>query len=173
LRKPLPNHQVVPGTDVEAGEIQQALNILKKPNRDAIETYDLPGPTGESNRLSMYAKGVILCLGPTVGDAVMQIKIAKSMGCSALSIVPGDKFSGNISGFLNRDILSQLSGIDAVALWSTVDDLKLARRALASRSGPIVPLFATKEMKDLCVHERHICIDTTAAGGNASLLAAQ
>ena len=46
------------------------------------------------------------------------------------------------------------------------------RRALASRDGPIVRLVATVINPTGYVHERAICFDTTAAGGNASLLAA-
>jgi len=44
--------------------------------------------------------------------------------------------------------------------------------ALAGRSGPIVPLETTVIAPEGYVVERHLCIDTTAAGGNASLLAA-
>jgi RHH-type proline utilization regulon transcriptional repressor/proline dehydrogenase/delta 1-pyrroline-5-carboxylate dehydrogenase len=46
------------------------------------------------------------------------------------------------------------------------------RRALAGRAGPIVPLVMTLDDPAPFWHERHLCIDTTAAGGNASLLAA-
>jgi RHH-type proline utilization regulon transcriptional repressor/proline dehydrogenase/delta 1-pyrroline-5-carboxylate dehydrogenase len=44
------------------------------------------------------------------------------------------------------------------------------RRALAARSGPIVPQITEAEIATRCQVERHHCIDTTAAGGNASLL---
>ena len=43
--------------------------------------------------------------------------------------------------------------------------------ALADRDGEIVQLITA--MPDLAhvAHERHLCVDTTAAGGNAALLA--
>ncbi|MEP2948351.1 MAG: hypothetical protein ABJP18_19010 [Lentilitoribacter sp.] len=63
--------------------------------------------------------------------------------------------------------------IDGVALWSDEDDLNLARRAIAQREGAIIPLITSSDMAHQCIIERHICIDTTAAGGNASLLASQ
>jgi len=173
IRRPLANHRVVSGEQVDINELEKALDDLAAPIRRAIETIDLPGPTGESNRLSIFPKGTILCLGPTVEDAMQQLEIAQSVGCAAIGVVPDLNREGSVSGFLDRHLLTTLSGFDAVALWSTVDDLALAGLALAKRDGPITPILATKDMKDLCIHERHICIDTTAAGGNASLLAAQ
>ncbi|MER2507560.1 MAG: hypothetical protein ABTQ27_02245, partial [Amaricoccus sp.] len=45
------------------------------------------------------------------------------------------------------------------------------RRALAARAGAIVPLETALIAPERYCLERHLCIDTTAAGGNASLLA--
>lgn len=42
---------------------------------------------------------------------------------------------------------------------------------LSARDGPIIPLLAESDNSYGYRVERHICIDTTAAGGNASLLA--
>jgi RHH-type proline utilization regulon transcriptional repressor/proline dehydrogenase/delta 1-pyrroline-5-carboxylate dehydrogenase len=42
---------------------------------------------------------------------------------------------------------------------------------LAARSGPIVPLVSEVLNPAAYAHERAVCVDTTAAGGNASLLA--
>jgi RHH-type proline utilization regulon transcriptional repressor/proline dehydrogenase/delta 1-pyrroline-5-carboxylate dehydrogenase len=68
--------------------------------------------------------------------------------------------------------LATLTGFDAVMLWSGEEDLRAARKALASRDGPLIPLI-TETMPDArLLLERHVCIDTTAAGGNAALLAA-
>jgi RHH-type proline utilization regulon transcriptional repressor/proline dehydrogenase/delta 1-pyrroline-5-carboxylate dehydrogenase len=68
-------------------------------------------------------------------------------------------------------MLEDLQGFDAVVLWSNDEDLSAAKQALAKRNGPIIPLITTEDLQNYCVIERHICIDTTAAGGNASLLA--
>ena len=45
------------------------------------------------------------------------------------------------------------------------------RQALAERTGPIVPLVTEVLYPAAYAHERSVCVDTTAAGGNASLLA--
>jgi len=34
-----------------------------------LAVHDLPGPTGESNRLSYHARGTVLYLGPTPEQA--------------------------------------------------------------------------------------------------------
>jgi RHH-type proline utilization regulon transcriptional repressor/proline dehydrogenase/delta 1-pyrroline-5-carboxylate dehydrogenase len=94
------------------------------------------------------------------------------MGCPALMVAPGVDAMEGVDGFLSRESLSKLRGIAVVALWSDDDDLGEARRALAARDGALVPLVSNDDLDSYCVHERHTCIDTTAAGGNASLLAA-
>ena len=67
-------------------------------------------------------------------------------------------------------MVDQLSGTlfpDGPADW-----LRALRRALAARPGAIVPLETAPVAPERYAAERHLCIDTTAAGGNASLLAA-
>ncbi|HMI15055.1 MAG TPA: hypothetical protein VK526_01685, partial [Bradyrhizobium sp.] len=62
--------------------------------------------------------------------------------------------------------------IDVVAISADIGTLRAIRRALARRSGPIVPLVSEVISPNAYVHERAVCVDTTAAGGNATLLAA-
>lgn len=169
----LPAHDVVAGAEVDVVTVQSALSSAVTDTHRALEAIDMPGPTGESNRWSTFAKGTILCLGPTSDDAVKQMKIAKKMGCQSVGVAPGLSGPGTFQGYLNRSALTHLQDFEAVALWSNEGDLVAARKALADRDGAILPLIATDDMKELCVLERHLCIDTTAAGGNASLLAAQ
>jgi RHH-type proline utilization regulon transcriptional repressor/proline dehydrogenase/delta 1-pyrroline-5-carboxylate dehydrogenase len=93
------------------------------------------------------------------------------MGCPTLIVVPGAQGADSIDGFLDRSDLRLLEGIEVVALCSDDQDLRAARKALAARQGKILPLVATNDLGSYCLLERHTCIDTTAAGGNASLLA--
>ena len=44
-------------------------------------------------------------------------------------------------------------------------------QALAGRKGPTLPLITAMPDRAHVAHERHLCVDTTAAGGNAALLA--
>ena len=50
-------------------------------------------------------------------------------------------------------------------------DARAHARALATRKGPILPLIGGLPDRGHVVLERHVCIDTTASGGNAQLLA--
>ena len=61
---------------------------------------------------------------------------------------------------------------DCVAFAGNGDRLRALRSALARREGAIVPVISETVYPAAYGHERAVCIDTTAAGGNASLLAA-
>jgi len=123
----------VSGAIVSAQDVQARLNAVSFEDVP-LGSEALPGPTGESNLLSNYAKGRILCLGPSREAVLAQAKIARAQGCGAVL-------------------------------------LRAYRRALANRSGKLIPLITQDDLAESCRIERHICIDTTAAGGNASLLA--
>ncbi|NSX54336.1 bifunctional proline dehydrogenase/L-glutamate gamma-semialdehyde dehydrogenase PutA [Parasulfitobacter algicola] len=151
--------------------VQNALMALDAPNRMTLVTYDMPGPTGESNRLSLHPRGKVLCLGPRIEQAQNQAKIAQDCGCTTLIVCSGATGQNAISGQLNHAHLEQLTGFDVVAIWTDIDILRTVRQALAKRNGPIIPIATQDDMEHRCVLERHICIDTTASGGNASLLA--
>jgi RHH-type proline utilization regulon transcriptional repressor/proline dehydrogenase/delta 1-pyrroline-5-carboxylate dehydrogenase len=152
-------------------DIQNAINQLQVDRHKELQSISLPGPTGESNRLTLYPRGVILCLGPTPANAAKQAAIATSQGCAAIVVCPECLGPQALDGFLDRDLLTTLSGFDAVALWSNAEDLRITKLALAARDGVIIPLITERDMADRCVIERHVCVDTTASGGNASLLA--
>ena len=133
------------------------------------EVMSLAGPTGESNRYARWPRGVVLCLGPGPGTAERQAKEAGSTGCAPVAIAPG---SSDIDGTLPPDLLETLPDIAAVIWHGNAATARDLRRALAAREGPIVPLVTGGDLASMLVHERHVSIDTTAAGGNASLLAA-
>ena len=158
--------------EADFDDVQSLLDGLAGRASPRLRTLDLPGPTGESNRLSHYPKGIVLCLGPTAEDAAEQARIAKSAGCEAAPVAPGAQGENAIPGFLPRDALRSLRNVALVALWSDAQDLAAARVALAARDGALIPLVGSRNLAEKCVHERHVCIDTTAAGGNASLFAA-
>jgi RHH-type proline utilization regulon transcriptional repressor/proline dehydrogenase/delta 1-pyrroline-5-carboxylate dehydrogenase len=77
-----------------------------------------------------------------------------------------------LDGQADPEALTGLPGLALVAARGPADWLRTLRRALARREGPIVPLETSLIAPERYVIERHLCIDTTAAGGNASLLAA-
>ncbi|WP_427452033.1 bifunctional proline dehydrogenase/L-glutamate gamma-semialdehyde dehydrogenase PutA [Litorimonas sp. WD9-15] len=124
-----------------------------------LHTLDCPGPTGESNRLTRYARGKILCLGPDVEEQMLLVEGAGGRGVA----LPG----------LDPDHLEQLTGFAAVVRWSEEAERRASRIALARRDGPILPLATTRDVTWAVTTEVHVCIDTTASGGNAALLAGE
>ena len=139
---------------------QEILNKVTAPDRKVLHISTLPGPTGELNILSSYPKGIVLCLGPTSTQAKQQAKLAHDAGCNTCII-------------LNIDLseLTNLKGFDVVIFWAERDAIQKARTCLANRNGPLIPLITDINVTQRCILERHVCIDTTAAGGNVALLA--
>ena len=137
-----------------------------------LSEQTMQGPTGESNCLYEYGRGVVLCLGPSLKAAEQQASIAQKNGCLALIVCPDASGDDAIDGYLPRQSLSTLKGFQVVSLWSSGDDLTKARQALASRDGGIISIASDAYLlAEVCRVERHVCKDTTAAGGNVSLLA--
>ncbi|MCF3935771.1 bifunctional proline dehydrogenase/L-glutamate gamma-semialdehyde dehydrogenase PutA [Acuticoccus sp. M5D2P5] len=157
------------GAKATRADVQAALDSLARPT-EPLTVEDLPGPTGESNRLSTFPRGKVLCAGPSLEQARHQAAAAREGGNAVLIVAPGAVDGGEphlrgIDGVLDPADLAALRGLDALAYEGA--DLGPVRRALAERFGPIVPVFSAR---DSFVIERHLCIDTAAAGGNAKLL---
>ncbi|WP_306117553.1 MULTISPECIES: bifunctional proline dehydrogenase/L-glutamate gamma-semialdehyde dehydrogenase PutA [unclassified Roseitalea] len=172
VKRPLPARPAAEGRPADRAKVQAAITRLRAEiDGTPRETRDLPGPTGESNRWSIYARGLVLCLGPTLDDGQAQARQAMAAGCAALIVAPGACGANVIDGVLDPGELDRLDGFDAIAYWGDEAAARRIRRALAARDGPILPLLVADPIGRLCLIERHICIDTTAAGGNAALLA--
>ncbi|WCR12339.1 bifunctional proline dehydrogenase/L-glutamate gamma-semialdehyde dehydrogenase PutA [Paracoccus stylophorae] len=156
---PITRRPAVTAPQADPVAIQKDLDDALTDSATPRETVVLPGPTGESNRLTTHARGTVLCLGP---NAQEQAAIAASQGCAAVAV----------DGHLDANALKTLSGMAVVAYDGSEDQARHYRQALAARDGAIVPLVASAELAAYAILERHLCIDTTASGGNASLLAA-
>jgi RHH-type proline utilization regulon transcriptional repressor/proline dehydrogenase/delta 1-pyrroline-5-carboxylate dehydrogenase len=57
-----------------------------------------------------------------------------------------------------------------VAFCGPEAEAREIRQVLASRLGRIIPLSVSDDMHHLCIQERHTCVNTTASGGNTTLL---
>ncbi len=143
--------------------LQDRINETPRDLYHRLSQQQMDGPTGESNMLSFYGRGRVLCLGPGADTAQKQADIARAQGCSAViipeAVAPND--------------LTQAKGFDLAAYDGDDENLRDYRRALASRSGAIIPITRSVDLASYCIIERHVCIDTTAAGGNTSLLAGE
>ncbi|WP_271274018.1 bifunctional proline dehydrogenase/L-glutamate gamma-semialdehyde dehydrogenase PutA [Aliamphritea hakodatensis] len=141
----------------------------------------MPGPTGELNLLTNHARGVVLCLGPDLASLREQLLMALSQGNAAIAVAPGaaqladslpEGFAvKGVSGSLDEVALVGCEGFAAVASQAEPAKLQAYRQALAERGGALLPLLTEPGTVERYVIERHLCVDTTAAGGNASLIA--
>jgi len=159
---------------------------------------ELPGPTGESNSLYYEPRGVIVCLFDDKAGAeqwLLQVITALAAGNSLLMIMDenhgktSEEFAKKLSialkqtGIYDRVLklapLNQLESLlenenIAAALVNCESDWQayLAKK-LAQREGEILPLVAEYNLDQLYYRlttEKTISIDTTAAGGNTSLM---
>lgn len=146
------------------------------------EPQEMPGPTGELNLLSDHGRGTVVCLGPDQVTAMTQAMMALSQGNAVVVVAPeAEQFMAQaiakglpvvaISGLLIADALVDAENFAAVASNADADSLRQYRVALAERDGALLPLITELNSPERFVIERHLCIDTTAAGGNASLIA--
>ncbi|WP_010323233.1 bifunctional proline dehydrogenase/L-glutamate gamma-semialdehyde dehydrogenase PutA [Marinobacterium stanieri] len=167
--------------EARATELQRLFNDVPAP-MDAEPEF-MPGPTGELNRLSNCARGLVLCLGPDKASALEQAKVALSQGNKVVVIAPGVEPAlaaamqaglpvVAIDGLLQAEALSSVDGFEAVASAGDEELLRAYRKALAVRTGALLPVITEYTLPERFVIERHLCVDTTAAGGNASLIAA-
>jgi len=162
--------------------LSKLLGIKIQPSLNS-DIDEMPGPTGEVNRLSTHARGLLLCLGPTLEVVLKQTISALAQGNAVVMVAPGiaeavtilkkQKFPvAGVEGGLTSEALRVASGFDAVLSQADTESLRTYRLALAEREGVLIPLITEADAAVRLVVERHLCIDTTAAGGNASLIAA-
>jgi len=166
-------------------------------------TIDLPGPTGESNRLSMLPAGTALVIGRGhTAELIMQILALLAAGNAVVVVdkyvstdmgkalhkalqttlntrdtddgdldLPYEILLTVINTELHADDLKSLTGYQVLSYSGDQSETSSLRKMLANKAGEIVPLITSAS--DICpmIRETTLCIDTTAAGGNASLLA--
>jgi RHH-type proline utilization regulon transcriptional repressor/proline dehydrogenase/delta 1-pyrroline-5-carboxylate dehydrogenase len=153
---------VMPGTEWAKHADSRLLNRKGAPAKEVpVSEQIMPGPTGELNRLSILPRSSVLCLGPGAETVREQVAAVEALGGLALAV----------DGYLTPEALAAIDGISAAIWWGDQDAGRAYMRALASRKGPIVPLITARPDLAHVAHERHLCVDTTAAGGNAALLA--
>jgi len=160
---------------------------LKKP------TF-LPGPTGESNILYLENRGNIICFADATVSFhfwVLSIVTSLATGNTVISVVSDlyydeaiafrDKFlsTGADEGVFQVARLRHLStmlshpALAGVVVDSHCDRKHYISEKLAEREGAILPVISSEYFDSLIqrlLTEKTISIDTTASGGNTSLM---
>ena len=156
--------------DNAMADLREAVDFLRYYAAEARKHFSAPvlmaGPTGERNEMSLHGRGVFACIAPwnfplaiftgqvaaalAAGNAVIAkpaeqtpliafeaVKLLHKAGVpgQALALLPGD--GARIGAKLLAD--PRLSG---VAFTGSNETASIINRALANRSGPILPLIA-------------------------------
>jgi RHH-type transcriptional regulator, proline utilization regulon repressor / proline dehydrogenase / delta 1-pyrroline-5-carboxylate dehydrogenase len=120
------------------------------PAVDAREV-ELQGPVGESNLYSLHPRGRVLCLSETQHGLDEMKRIVTETG--------------------NIPVTSLEDGPFAAALVEAVGNARVsALEKIAALPGAVIPVHAAPYCKAWLMEEQVISINTTASGGNASLM---
>ncbi|MGV2870558.1 bifunctional proline dehydrogenase/L-glutamate gamma-semialdehyde dehydrogenase PutA [Colwellia sp. E150_009] len=168
----------------------QLINIEKRMKKP----QELPGPTGESNIIYLENRGNIMCFADdnvSFHFWVMSVVTALATGNTVISVVSDlfydealafrDKFisTGADVGILQVAKLNHLEAmlahpaLSGVVVDSSCDRKHYISEKLAQRSGAILPVITSEYYDNLIqrlLTEKTISIDTTASGGNTSLM---
>jgi len=168
----------------------QLIDIEKRLKKPKI----LPGPTGESNIIYLENRGNIICFvdkNSTFHFWVLSIVTALATGNTVVTVV-SDLFFDEAMAFRDKFIatgedknvfqvarLRHLSTmlahptLSGVVVDSQCDRKHYISEQLAQRKGAILPVISSEYMDNLIqrlLTEKTISIDTTASGGNTSLM---
>jgi len=168
----------------------QLISIEKRLKKPEI----LPGPTGESNILYLENRGNIICFADknvTFHFWVLSIVTALATGNTVITVVSDlyydeaiafrDKFiaTGADKNVFQVARLHHLStmlahpALSGIVVDSLCDRKHFFSEKLAERSGAILPVISSEYLDHLIqrlLTEKTISIDTTASGGNTSLM---
>ena len=168
----------------------QLIDIEKRLKKPQV----LPGPTGESNIIYLENRGNIICFADQKASFhfwVLSIVTALATGNTVI-IVVSDLFYDEALAFRDKFIatgadknvfqvarLSHLSTmlahptLSGVVVDSNCDRKHYISDKLAERQGAILPVISSEYFDNLIerlVTEKTVSIDTTASGGNTSLM---
>ena len=139
----------------------------------------LPGPVGERNLYSLVARGDVLCAADDETDLLLQIAAVLATGNRAVLRLagPATDMIGKIVSALPSVVVREASpALPVSAALSSAALLPALAVELATLPGAVVPLHRLDASEtglalEWLTHERSLSINTTAAGGNASLMA--
>ncbi|MGI8896684.1 MAG: bifunctional proline dehydrogenase/L-glutamate gamma-semialdehyde dehydrogenase PutA, partial [Casimicrobiaceae bacterium] len=169
------------GTGPKAGGPHYLRRLVRGGDRQRANELtlcvELPGPTGESNTLYLRPRGRVACIADSESALLAQAQIAIDAGNVAL--LTASPLAKQVCAVLADARCEQVDDVlatepDAVLFAGTDEAAHAVRSALAAADGKIVPLLVADNNghydASRLTHERTVTINTTASGGNASLL---
>jgi RHH-type transcriptional regulator, proline utilization regulon repressor / proline dehydrogenase / delta 1-pyrroline-5-carboxylate dehydrogenase len=139
----------------------------------------LPGPTGERNTLRFAPRGTVLCFASHVDVLLNQLAACFATGNRVVmtsltaALLPAG-LPDNVRAAVNVTEEKSLAAANLAMALVEADQIADLSVRLASRDGALVPVIETSGSEAIplwrLVAERAVCVNTTAAGGNASLM---
>ena len=151
-------------------EVREAVDFCRyyadRARADFAGPADLPGPTGETNRIALHGRGVFACISPwNFPLAIFCGQVTAALAAGNAVIAKPAEQTPLMAAFAARlmhwagippDVLHLLPGtgeevgarlvadprIDGVAFTGSTETARAINRVLAARKGPIVPLIA-------------------------------
>lgn len=150
-------------------EIRETVDYCRyyaKRAREDLVSISLPGPTGESNQLSLHPRGIIVCISPwnfPLAIFTGQIVAALVAGNTVIAkpaeqtpLIAAEAIRLLHEAGIPTDVLHFLPGkgesigaslvadprVAGVMFTGSTETAKLINKTLANRPGPIVPLIA-------------------------------
>jgi len=151
-------------------EVREAVDFLRyyavRARVDFSHPQDLPGPTGESNQISLHGRGPFVCISPwnfplaiftgqvaaalAAGNTVLAKPAEQTplIAARAIDILHGAGVPKDVVQLLAGDgasVGAALVGdrrIAGVAFTGSTETARVINQTLAGRDGPIVPLIA-------------------------------
>ena len=170
------------GTGPKAGGPLYLSRLVKQSAQPVLalgQSIDLPGPVGERNLYSVHPRGDVLLLPASAHGLLAQLEACGKTGNRALAPAAARALTTNLDPALLAEIRWvenwQEASFAHVLIEDSGSDISPVLEKIAGRDGPIpiVQLGVEKRpyQTDWMIEEVAISIDTTAAGGNASLMA--
>ncbi|MDQ1237498.1 MAG: trifunctional transcriptional regulator/proline dehydrogenase dehydrogenase/L-glutamate gamma-semialdehyde [Wigglesworthia glossinidia] len=145
--------------------------------------YNLVGPTGEENNYILLPRNRVLCLSDNELDLVVQLSVVIILGGKV--ILSHTPISQKVFSILPKSIMQNVVlvpnwkreniNFDLVFFHGNPENLKDILKILSERPGPVITVHSYSESErkiflERFLIEKTISTNTTAAGGNTTLL---
>ncbi len=143
------------GTGPKAGGPHYLWRLVQDAPLVTIHASDLPGPTGETNRLDWRARGRVLCVAQDPALLARMQDHARAQGNQVVTEMPEDAGPPQVSL-----VLADLASLPALAECKFPQGAPLILPVIDGRLPPPWMMQA----------EQAVCTNTAAVGGNAGLM---
>jgi len=140
-------------------------------------SFDLPAPSGESNRYSLRPRGVILCACESWPSLLHAVGLALGTGNTVLVLAPDPavewlrQVSRQLANAITRVDPGALPECDAMLIQRGAESAEQAALTVTAREGMVVPVYDLDTVRpEWLLSETVVTINHAAIGGDIGLL---